>query len=128
MADLYIDKDALGLAPVLRAAGHRVTTVRELALDTAHDELHLLTASRRNQVLITHNWRDFFMLHRAWQLWTQDWGVTPRHSGILVLEQKTDRAIVASELLALLQSGHPLENNLHRWRRSTGWEHFHTHE
>ncbi|MCX6020452.1 MAG: hypothetical protein NTZ05_01750 [Chloroflexi bacterium] len=127
MASIYIDKDALFLAPLLRSHGHQITTVRDLAMDTEFDEIHLLTETRRNQILVSHNWRDYFMLHRAWRAWSNEWGIAPQHGGILILEQKVDRVILANEVLELLRSGHPLVNELHRWRRSSGWEHYPSH-
>ena len=70
MADFYLDNDvSLRLAPLLRSVGHRVTTTRELGLSAASDDAQLLTAARNGWILITHNRRDFMMLHDAWRTW-----------------------------------------------------------
>ncbi len=45
--------------------------------------MHLLTAARASRILVTRNWRDFRLLHRAWR----DWGVPLGHAGILIIPQ-----------------------------------------
>lgn len=68
VASIYVDQDALGIAQILRAAGHYVTTVYEIGLHGAKDERRLLTAVQCGSILVTHNGQDFHMLHRAWRL------------------------------------------------------------
>lgn len=105
-----------------------MVTAHQLHLGSSFDEVHLLTATRRNAVLVTHNWEDFSMLHRAWQLWTTEWGIALTHAGILSVEQRVDLETAARELVTFLGSGHPLANRVHRWRRNGGWEHYPAHE
>lgn len=124
MALFYIDQDSLGIAQQLRADGHQVTTAHERSLETAFDEEHLLLAVQHNEILITHNGKDFRMLHRAWLLWLRAWDVRPEHHGILVLEQIRPPERLAQEVNALLSTRPVLTNSLFQWRRSSGWERY----
>lgn len=59
------------IAELLRVAGHDVVTARELRLEEADDDVHLLAALRDDRVFVTHNGHDFILLHYAWRRWTR---------------------------------------------------------
>ncbi len=66
MADLYFDNDvSVHLAAILRSVGHTVTLTRDLRRTRAFDEQQLVTALELGTSLVTHNYRDFLLLHRA---------------------------------------------------------------
>ncbi len=88
MARFHFDQNvALDIAVMVRHASQDVVTTGEAGLLDADDAVHLLTAARAGRILVTHNRRDFRLLHRAWQRWTRDWGVSVGHAGILVIPQ-----------------------------------------
>jgi len=124
VADLYLDNDvSLRLAPLLRAAGHRVTTTRELGLAAATDDVQLLIAARRSWVLVTSNRRDFRLLHDAWRTWPEAFGmVLPAHPGILVLEHApAAEQFQALEALVTEAPASVVEGEFFWWRRTEGW-------
>lgn len=110
---------------LLHAAGHDVISAREQGLDRAPDADLLLAAAAAGRLLVTHNLRDFVMLHRAWRRWPIAWGVAPapEHSGILVIPQPphVQPDDLAWAIEALLAGGTPIVNGLWRWVPSTGW-------
>jgi hypothetical protein len=57
------------IARELQGIGHQATTANAAGQKGAPDEAHLRFATQRQWVLVTHNARDFRMLHRAWHLW-----------------------------------------------------------
>ena len=124
MADFYLDNDvSLRLAPLLRSVGHRVTTTRELGLSGASDDAQLLTAAWNGWILITHNRRDFMMLHDAWRTWPAAFGLAlPPHPGILVLDQALPNVLtnVVSGFLAGMP-GESWANDLFWWHRGGNW-------
>lgn len=74
MAAFYLDHNvAVQVAHMLRAAGHDIVTARDLGLDHASDDEHLLTAAQQVRILVSHNRADFVLLHTAWQRWTAAW-------------------------------------------------------
>lgn len=88
MARFHFDQNvALDIVVMVRHAGHDVVTTGEAGLPDADDDVHLLAAARASRILVTHNRRDFRLLHRAWQRWTRDRGVPLGHAGILVIPQ-----------------------------------------
>ena len=71
MADAYADHNmSFDIVGLLRHAGHRVVTARDLGLDHADDDVHLLTAAQRGWTLLTSNSKDFRLLHDAWRRWS----------------------------------------------------------
>ncbi|MBI2938804.1 MAG: DUF5615 family PIN-like protein [Chloroflexi bacterium] len=133
MGDLYLDNDvSLRLAPLLRGAGHRVTTTRVLGLSAAPDDAQILTAARNGWILVTYNRRDFTMLHDAWLTWPPAFGLTlPRRPAIIALDHAPPDAQF-SALDAFLAATPPsaCANELFWWHGSgwrrrlvgTGWE------
>ncbi len=131
MASLYIDNDvAVGVAVLLRGAGHQAVTTRDLGRTRASDAAQLLTAAQRNWIFVTHNANDFALLHDGWRRWSEAWGVPAQHAGIVVLPQATaaerarrrlDEVELAQFLIDLFATGAPRANELWQWRRGRGW-------
>lgn len=91
MVDFHLDNDvSLRLEPLLRGAGHTATAARHLGLAAATDDAQLVSAVKGDRLLVTHNRRDFTLLHDAWRSWPTVFGTTlPAHPGILALEHAT---------------------------------------
>ena len=124
MASLYLDHNiSLRLALPLRAAGHDVVTARDLGLTRLTDDAKLLSAVRVGRVLVTHNRRDFTLLHDAWLIWPAAFGLAlPPHPGILVLDP-APRELLSAVLGAVLAAMPPtgLANGLNWWHGRQGW-------
>ncbi len=81
MAAFLLDHNVSAkLAPLLRSQGHVAITAREMNMETARDERILLTAASRDMIVVTHNVKDFRLLHDAWLAWSRAWRVAPVHS------------------------------------------------
>lgn len=125
MAALYFDENiALELAPLLRQRRHSVTSTAEERRLGAPDPHQLLYAAERNWTFLTHNRRDFRLLHTAWLLWSDAWHSPRQHSGILIVEQLRWRSL--TDLARLIHdfvtdSDVDLANALFDWRPATGW-------
>lgn len=137
MTAFYLDEDmAIALPPLLRARGHRATDTHAEGMDSARDYTQLLYAARREWVLVTHNLRDFRLLHGAWLAWAFAWasdgasygGVLRHHTGILVVAQlpspRYDEIVAAIDALARDPTV-VIENALHEWNPRTGWAVYH---
>jgi hypothetical protein len=123
MANLYTDNDVpIPLANRLQSSGHNVVTVRGLGTRKAGDDEHLLTAALQQRIFITHNGRDFLLLHNAWRRWSAAWGATAQHAGILIIPQRVPIARLEIEILALLASGKATVNVLYSWSINDGWQ------
>ncbi len=114
---------AIETASLLQEAGHSAICARELGLESAGDQVQLLTAAQRRCVLVTHNAKDFALLHDAWRLWSATWQVTAIHAGLLIIPQAPiwlpDRA--AQELVDLVDAGVQFANELYSWHTRRGW-------
>lgn len=133
MARFYLDHNvSRRLVRLLREHDHDVITTAELGSERASDGLHLLSASSLDRVLVTHNERDFLMLHDAWLRWRRAWHVTAAHAGIIVLPQVQQWNPMRSvgELEALAEPsdtpriGSALRNQLWTWRPVEHWIEF----
>jgi predicted nuclease of predicted toxin-antitoxin system len=121
MADLYLDHDvAIRLAPLLTRAGHSVRTTRDEGLETARDPRQLLFATRHGRIIISHNKKDFRLLHDAWQAWGAEWGTWRRHHGILILDHG-DVEILAVAVHQILSRGVQTVNQMYEWGHTSGW-------
>jgi hypothetical protein len=80
---LYLDDDSIAarLVSQLRAAGHDVLLPADVGLAGAADPVHLTRAIAEGRALLTHNYRDFSLLHA---LLIQAQG---HHPGILVVRR-----------------------------------------
>ena len=122
MAAYYTDHNvAVGIAHLLRAEGHNVVTARDLGLDHARDDEHLLVAAQQARIFISHNRADFELLHHAWHHWSRAWGVTVPHAGILIMPQTLPPFRLAQEVNAIQKTGVSFVNALYEWRSSSGW-------
>jgi hypothetical protein len=100
------------------ALGHVAVRTRELRLDRADDAAQLLTAAQRGWVFVTHNGRDFKLLHTAWRLWP----APLQHAGVLVIPQHRWSAPETAERLdRFVNSGAVLTNELYEWTATRGW-------
>ncbi len=121
MASFYLDNDiARECADELRAHGHDVIMTRELGRARATDDEQLLFAAQQGRILVTHNWRDFLLLHYAWCRWPLAWDpavVLPPHAGILVIPQPPDLLPreAAEVVHHYVQSNAPLANEYAMW-------------
>jgi hypothetical protein len=134
LADFYLDHNvSRGMAVRLRRAGHTAHTADETGKAHASDDEHFLIAQLQGWILITHNWRDFKLLHDAWRRWVgAHWPRTgiasPVHGGIVVIPQPDVQRRhwlpehAAHEVALLLASRVTLTDALYRWRPSVGWE------
>lgn len=125
MTAFYLDEDtAIALTDLLRVHGHDVTHTHAAGMDRAPDYRQLLHATNRGWVLVTHNRRDFRLLHGTWLAWTQEWGIDRRHRGILVVDQVPTPLlpIVAQAIVDFVHdTSESLDNTLHEWSRRSGW-------
>lgn len=88
MAAFLLDENvSIRIANHLTALGHHATSIVRAGYGGLPDPDVLLLAQRWQHVLITHNRGDFQLLHRAWRLWGEAWGIRHRHAGILILDQ-----------------------------------------
>jgi hypothetical protein len=128
LANFYIDSNvALEVADRLRVASHTAVTARDLRREGNSDDEHLLLASQQGQIFVTHNERDFILLHDAWKRWSVAWGVAEKHAGVLVVPQGrkygTDWGAeqIVRAVMACLQQCPPVTGGLFRYK-GAGWE------
>jgi len=122
VTDLYLDHNISRLlAEQLRDAGYRVVTTRASGMDEAGDERQLLFAATQRWVFLTHDIKDYYLVHDAWLLWSAAWGVTPAHPGILIIPNGVAPAFMAREVDAFLAQRLPLHNTLHEWKIDGGF-------
>ena len=126
MADFSFDENvAEQTARVLSDLGHDVLTARQLRSKGIDDARQLALAVRFGRILVTYNRTDFLLLHRAWRLWSHDWGVSDRarHGGILILPQPpllvADRAALLLD--QLVRDEPSIANRFFAWNHATGW-------
>lgn len=110
------------LASLLRDAGHTITTAREVGLDAAKDERHLLFAAERQWTFCTTNKKDFRLLHDAWLRWSRAWNVTSHHAGIVIFPNAWDATRAMQELEAFIALDLSLTNALYEWQSRDGWQ------
>lgn len=72
--------------------------------------------------LLTHNARDFTLLHHAWRRWPRDWGIRPLHAGILILPQSLHlpAGAITFHAGALLATNWDLSNELYLFKGVDG--------
>jgi Domain of unknown function (DUF5615) len=129
LADFYIDNDvALEVAHLLRVSGHTAVTARDMGREGDRDDEQLLVASQQGHIFLTHNETDFVLLHDAWQRWSEAWGVSAHHAGILIVPQGRRYGLdwganeIARSVVDCLYRCSPISGRLFR-RKETGWEH-----
>lgn len=113
MADFYVDHCVpISLAALLRTHNYLARAARDEGLAGATDDEHLLFAAQNGCTLVTFNRKDFELLHSAWQRWSRVWGVSARHSGIIILDTAPDDQL-AQELDKFVRARPQLENELY---------------
>jgi hypothetical protein len=123
VADWYFDHNvSQPLAALMRLKNHTVLTARDIGLATAGDERHLLVAAQRGLILVTHNVKDFRLLHDAWLMWSGAWGVAASHRGILIIPGCCEDARAAQELEDFIVRNTGLNTACYEWRPSVGWQ------
>jgi hypothetical protein len=91
--DECVDYNLLG---ALTECGFLASAARDEQMIGATDESQLAFATRRGELLLTHNGRDFHAIHRAWLRDGRD------HAGIIVLPETPPFArLVARAAMAL---------------------------
>ena len=80
---IYVDDcaDSKELVRLLEAAGHQVTTPRQVGTAGREDEVHFRFAAEHNLILVTKNPDDFLELHEK----------DSKHPGVLLVYQDNDR-------------------------------------
>ena len=89
-------------------------------MERARDQRVLLASAQTGRTVVTHNRKDFRLLHDAWRDWSAAWGVVAQHSGILIVAE-VPAPVLAEELDRFLAGGPTVENQLYEWGRISGW-------
>ena len=121
--DENVDYD---IALALAGLGQNVMTARDPGLDGIDDDEQLLAATGGGRTLVTHNGKDFILLHPAWRRWSRAWGVPVSQAGILIVPQMQQvPPDMAAQAIDAIQSRVPLANELYayEWRQLHDWEH-----
>ena len=125
MAVFYFDHGtADDVAAHLETEGHDVLTTLRHGRIRAPDDEQLLTAFQLGRILVTHNARDFVLVHHAWRLWPTALGIGwPAHPGILVIPQPPAITIAraADEIDKSVRSGRRIANELYHLAVPGGW-------
>jgi hypothetical protein len=103
---------------------YEIETAVSLGMTTAPDYEHLLVAAQSARVLITRNWRDYYLLHGAWVRWFTVEGTRRPHAGILVLSHHASVIQASHALDAFLSSGNPFANELHYYHPQRLWRQY----
>jgi len=125
VARFHLDNDvsdALGNGLLRR--GHDILHTRHHGQARATDPQQLLTSVALNRILVTHNARDFLLIHHAWRLWPRAYDVSwPHHSGILAIPQPPRLAIerAGEDIDRIGQAGQSLADELYRWVGPGQW-------
>ena len=125
MAAFYLDNDVpTALARELRGQAHRAATTRGRGLGRAGDDEQLVVAAQHNEIFVTCNRSDFFLLHDAWLRWAGIWALSPvpEHSGILVIPQDWPPDLAAHEIDLFVTRRGSFPNQCYRYRMGQGWE------
>jgi hypothetical protein len=80
--------------------------------------VHVRSAAENGRILVTHNKRDFLLLHAAWV----DWMTGYPHSGILIMKQQ--RLLVpqmAHAIDSFVTGGRDMANRAYEWTASGRW-------
>jgi hypothetical protein len=88
VAAIYTDNDvSLRTAEQLEAMGHDVFTTRGRGRSSASDAEQWTTSVSNNWIFVTHNRKDYVLLHHAWERWAILWKIQPAHPGVLIIPQ-----------------------------------------
>lgn len=124
----YLDEDvAIALTRMLQELGHAATHTHAESMDRSRDYQQLLHAATRTWVLVTHNARDFRLLHGAWRTWAHEWGVSHQHGGILIVEQLPPprHSEIAQAIDVFARNPTTIfDNLLFEWTHRSSWQPF----
>ncbi len=119
------------VALVLRAEDHKIESAVELGRLRLSDVQVLVRAAESDQVLVTHNRRDFVALHEAWMTWRARWELEveravgapvslSHHGGIALVPGLSSRELAVA--LRQFDGLHgALDDRLFEWSREQGW-------
>jgi hypothetical protein len=126
VADFSFDENVSeDTAHALSELGHDVLTTRQAGNKGLDDVRQLTLAVRLGRIFVTYNRRDFLLLHRAWRLWSHEWGVSghARHNRILILVQPPrlapDRAAFLLDRFVADQGA--IANHVFAWQPAGEW-------
>jgi hypothetical protein len=125
MAAIYIDEDvSKSFLQLLGGYGHTVQHARTTpGMTSVTDGKQLTFAIHHASVLLTHNGKDFHLLHDAWRRWTDMWQLSVSHEGILLIPQHVDKAIIARAVHDRITGSGALSNEFYEWTAHQGWQH-----
>ena len=125
VAECFLDADVEDpMVELLVRKGHPTVTTKQASRINATDDVQLLIATDLGRLLITHDQRDFLLLHRAWRSFARRWGVQPEdHPGILVVPQRKEipYSRTAAEIDHLIRGVKDLKGRFFRLDRRWGW-------
>lgn len=119
----YLDEDVShDLVDGLVEAGYDMDSVKDAGTFGLTDARQLAWAVDHGRTIITHNLKDFRLLHEALSLWAHRWG-TPnvlRHHGILVVPHlpTPDLVRILDEFVRPLDT---IDNRMFIYDRHRGW-------
>jgi hypothetical protein len=108
------------IARALRSYDRDAYSLRERGLREVDDYRVLTMAVAEGRTLLTNNHHDFILLHGAWLHWSELWGTSAEHYGILLLNQHIPADVTLRDILAFEQERRPLRNRIYLWTRG-GW-------
>jgi hypothetical protein len=119
----YLDEDvSYDVVGGLRDVGYDLDSVKDAGNFGLTDARQLLWAVDRGRTVITHNRKDFRLLHEALALWATRWR-TPnalRHHGILVVPHLPVLELVRM-IDAFARRRDTIDNRLFLYDRQRGW-------
>jgi hypothetical protein len=120
------------VARLLRRIGHVAESATELDRLGLRDVQVLLRATERNQTVVTHNKKDFELLHEAWVTWRRRWMAEAetakglpvplsRHVGIVIVPHLPNHELVRI-LSDFASTAEAVDDKLFTWSQEQGWE------
>jgi Domain of unknown function (DUF5615) len=122
-----LDEDvSYDLVGNLRDVGYVMNSVKDSGNFGLTDARRLLWAVEHGRTMITHNRKDFRLLHEALSLWASRWGAADvlHHHGILVLPHLPvpERVRLIDEFARERDN---IDNRLFVFDRQHGWQEYH---
>jgi N-acetylglucosamine kinase-like BadF-type ATPase len=121
VARFYLDENVSEqLILALRDGDHDVTSAIRVGQRTVSEAALLLDAAHRGRIFITHNMRDFQLLHEALRAWSTStaWNgeKAARHAGILLMcpSRQAIVPVLVDAIERLLSMVDTFENRLFR--------------
>jgi hypothetical protein len=118
----YLDEDiSHNIVPFLHMAGHRAITTRDLRREHSSDDQQLFFAWQQQWIFVTHNGRDYSLIHGALHRWAMTLDIDAIHAGILVIPHGLSARMAASILDVFVASEWTIANTLYAWRPMGEW-------